>query len=139
ADAYERLMGDLVDSWPRIEGAVLGPPAWPRHPLALGRFGLRALRSAQAVARATFPGERARGLFAGIAAHGMLPLDTPPTAAFALVLGLMAHVAGWPLPRGGAQRIPDALAGYLRSLGGEIVTGVQIRSIDELPPARAVL
>src|SRR5207253_2176377 len=82
ADAYEKLMGDLVDSWPRIEGAVLGPPAWPRHPLALGRFGLRALRSAQAVARATFPGERARGLFAGIAAHGMLPLDTPPTAAF---------------------------------------------------------
>jgi phytoene dehydrogenase-like protein len=69
----------------------------------------------------------------------MLPLDRPPTAAFGLVLSVMAHVAGWVLPRGGAQRVANALAAHLESLGGEIVTGVRVSSVDELPAARAVL
>lgn len=137
--AYRRLFGPLVDAWPRIEDAVLGPLRWPRHPLALARFGLQAWRSAEALARDTFRHERARGLFAGIAAHGMLPLDARPTAAFGLVLDTMAHVAGWVLPRGGAQSLSNALAAHLRSLGGEIVTGTRVRSVDELPPARAIL
>jgi phytoene dehydrogenase-like protein len=78
-------------------------------------------------------------LFAGIAAHGMLPLARRPSAAFGLVLGAMAHRVGWPLPKGGAQSLSDALAGYLRSLGGVIVTAAAVRSLDELPPSRAVL
>jgi len=86
-----------------------------------------------------FVGAPARGLFAGISAHGMLPLDRRPTAAFGLVLGAMAHVAGWVFPRGGAQRLTDALAAYLRSLGGTIVTGTRIQSTGELPAVRAVL
>lgn len=137
--AYRRLVGGLVARWPRLEDVVLGPLRWPRHPLVAARFGLQALQSAEGLASRTFSGPRARALFAGIAAHGMLPLDRRPTAAFGLVLGATAHVAGWVLPRGGAQRLSDALAAYLRSLGGEIVTGVTVRSIDELPPARAVL
>jgi phytoene dehydrogenase-like protein len=107
--------------------------------LAVAKFGLRALRSADGVARRSFRGEPARGLFAGVAAHGMLPLDKSPTAGFGLVLMLLAHVAGWPMPRGGAQKLSDALASYLRTLGGEIVTGARVKSIDELPPARAIL
>src|SRR5262245_28409451 len=51
----------------------------------------------------------------------------------------MAHVAGWVLPRGGAQQLTNALAAHLRSLGGEIVTDSRVTSIDELPAARAVL
>lgn len=137
--AYRRLVGGLVAQWPRLEEVVLGPLRWPRRPLAAARFALQALQSAERLANRTFSGSRARGMFAGIAAHGMLPLDRRPTAAFGLVLGAMAHVAGWVLPRGGAQRLSDALAAHLRSLGGEIVTGVTVRSIDELPPARAVL
>ena len=86
-----------------------------------------------------FAESRTQALFAGMAGHGMLPLDTVPTAAFGLVLSVMAHVAGWVLPKGGAQSLSDALAAHLRSLGGEIVTGTMVRSIDELPPARAVL
>jgi len=117
---------------------VLGPLRWPRHPVAMARFGLQSLRSAQAVAR-RFQGHRARALFAGIAAHGMLPLDMMPTAGFALVLGAMAHLVGWVLPRGGAQRLADALASHLRALGGEIVTSSPIGSIDDLPPARAIV
>ena len=138
ADAYRRVIGRVVEDWPRIDSAVLGPLRWPRHPFALARFGLSALASAESAAR-TFGTERARALFGGIAAHGMLPLDRRPSAGFGLVLAAMAHVAGWPLPRGGAQRISDALAAYLRSLGGEIVTDTRVESLDKLPPARAVL
>ena len=138
ADAYRRVIGRVVEDWPRIDSAVLGPLRWPRHPFALARFGLSALASAESAAR-RFSTERARALFGGIAAHGMLPLDRRPSAGFGLVLAAMAHVAGWPLPRGGAQRISDALAAYLRSLGGEIVTDTRVESLDTLPPARAVL
>jgi phytoene dehydrogenase-like protein len=74
-----------------------------------------------------------------MAAHAMLPLEQPPSAAFGLMLGLSGHVAGWPFARGGSQRIADALAAYLRALGGEIVTSAPVDSLDALPPARAVL
>src|SRR5262249_35582711 len=108
------------------------------HPVATARFGLRALGSAERAA-AAFTTERARALFAGIAAHGMLPLDRRPSAAFGLVLGALAHIAGWPLPRGGSQQISNALADHLRSLGGEIVPASRVESLDRLPPSRAVL
>ena len=116
----------------------MGPLRLPRHPFAQARFGVKALASAESVAR-VFASERARASFGGIAAHGMLPLDRRPTAGFGLVLGAMAHLAGWPLPRGGSQRITDALAAYLRSLGGEIVANNRVTSLDALPPAKAVL
>jgi phytoene dehydrogenase-like protein len=129
----------VVRDWPLLESTILGPLSAPRHPVAAARFGLRAMRSASGLARGTFAGPRARGLFAGLAAHGVLPLENVPSAAFGLVLGALAHVAGWVLPRGGAQRVSDALAAHVRSLGGEIVTGASIGSLDDLPPARAVL
>lgn len=138
-DAYQRLFTPLIRCWPTIEADVLGPPRWPRAPVSMARFGWRALQSAEALARGTFRHAHARALFGGIAAHGMLPLDARPTAGVGLVLGLMAHVEGWVLPRGGAQRLANALASYLQSLGGEIVTGVAVNSVDELPPAKAVL
>jgi phytoene dehydrogenase-like protein len=137
--AYRQLMERLSHDWPLLEESLLGPPEWPRHPLAMARFGMQAMRSAESVARRLFRGSRARALFAGHAAHGMLPLDRRPTAGVALVLGGLAHIAGWPLPRGGAQSLANALADHLRALGGRIVTGSLIRSLDELPPARAIL
>jgi len=137
--SYTRLFGGLVRAWPRLESSVLGPLRWPRHPLAMAGFGLRALRSANAFARSTFAEEPTRALFGGIAAHGMLPLDRPPTAGFGLVLGAMAHIVGWVIPRGGAQKVTDALVAHLRALGGEVVADHRVASLDELPPARAVL
>jgi len=137
--AYRALYAELMDDWPRIHENVLGPFRWPRHPIAMARFGLRALQRADAFAKRTFAGGRTRALFAGNAAHGMMPLDMRPTAGVGLVLNLLAHLAGWVIPRGGAQSIANALAGYLRTLGGEIVTGAKVTSIDELPPARAIL
>ncbi len=139
ARAYSRLIGDIVRDWTLLESAVLGPPRLPHHPIALGKFGLRALRSAEGLAMRAFEEEPTRGLFAGIAAHGMLPLDRTLTAGFGLTLGAMCHVAGWPVPRGGAQKITDALVSLLRTLNVEIVPATRVESLDRLPPAKAIL
>ncbi len=138
-EAYCRLMTPLVCDWNKIEPVVLGPFRIPRHPLAASRFGMYALRSAEGLARSTFKGERARAMFTGMAAHSMMPLDRSPTAAAGLLLAITAHVVGWPVARCGSQQIVNALAAYLRSLGGEIRTGVPVKSINELPQARATL
>jgi phytoene dehydrogenase-like protein len=95
--------------------------------------------SASALARSSFKGARARAIFGGLAAHSILPLEQIPTAAFGLVLAAAAHTVGWPIARGGSQKITDALASYLRSLGGEITTSSPVESLEQLPPARIVL
>jgi phytoene dehydrogenase-like protein len=137
--AYRRLMAPLVANWGRLADALLGPMRFPRHPLIMLRFGLRAMRSAYHLAEALFKGERARGFFAGLAAHAIMPLEKLLTSAFGLLLGMLGHVVGWPFPRGGAQQITNALVSYLRRLGVELVTNAAIASLGELPPARAVL
>jgi phytoene dehydrogenase-like protein len=136
--AYRSTVGSVVEQWPRIETSVLGPPAWPRHPFTLGAFGRLALQPAASLVR-RFSDERTRALFAGIAAHGMLPLDRAPSAAFGLVLGAMAHLFGWVLPRGGAQAVTDALTAHFHTLGGRLVTRTRIDSLDELRTVRPVL
>jgi phytoene dehydrogenase-like protein len=140
AEAYARVFRPLVANWPRLEEALLGPLVRiPRHPFALARFGLGAIWPATRFARRSFDGEPARALFAGLAAHSILSLDKVASASFGLVLGLTGHAVGWPLPRGGSQAIADALASYLRSLGGEIVTGAPVESLEEVRGARIVL
>lgn len=141
ANAYRRMMEPLAEQWDMLADAFLGPlrPQMMRHPLLMTRFGLQAIRDANGLAHQQFRGERARALFAGMASHSMMPLEQGPSAAFGLVLGIVGHALGWPLPRGGSQRISDALAAHLRVLGGEIVTDHEVTSLDELPDARAVL
>ena len=95
---------------------------------------MNALRSASSLAKSKFRDMRARALFAGLAAHSILPLEDSPSAAFGLVLCILAHAVGWPIVRGGTQKLADALAAHLRSLGGEIRTGAPVSSIDELSP-----
>jgi phytoene dehydrogenase-like protein len=124
--AWHRLMSPFVDGWAGLRHDILAPMRIPRHPLLMARFGLHALRPARALAESRFRGARARALFAGMAAHSMLPLDERPSAAIGMVLGIEGHTAGWPIPRGGSGRIAAALAGYFRSLGGEIRTGSPI-------------
>jgi phytoene dehydrogenase-like protein len=136
---YRRLFGPLVADHAKWFGSIFAPMRPPRHPLALARFGALAIRPARWLARDLFDGEGARALFAGTAAHSILPLESPASGAYGLVLGAIGHSVGWPFPRGGAGRISEALAGCLRSLGGEILTGAPVTSIEELPPARAVL
>ena len=97
------------------------------------------MRSACGLANAWFQGEKARALFAGMAAHSILPLEQSFTAAVGLILGVAGHAVGWPLPRGGSQRISDALVAHLKTLGGELVSDWRVQSFAELPPARAYL
>jgi phytoene dehydrogenase-like protein len=138
--AYARVLAPLVDAWPKLERALLGPlVAVPRHPLALGRFAAHGLRPARGLARSVFEGERARGLLAGCAAHSMLPLERSPSAAFGLVLAAAGHLFGWPFPRGGARRIADALVALLAEHGGAVETKAPVESLDEIGPTRAVL
>lgn len=136
-ERWRALFAPLVEGWPELRHDVLGPVLRvPRHPMRLARFGVHALRPAAALARGRFRGERARALFAGIAAHSVMPLDETASAAIGIVLGTMGHAAGWPIARGGSQRIADALAGYFLSLGGEIRTGSRVTA---LPAAEIVM
>lgn len=139
AGAYRRLVWSLVRDWDKIAAGAMGPLRPPRDPIAMGRFGLRALRSARGLADSWLRTERARALFAGIAAHSVTPLEFRGSAAAGLVLQVAGHAVGWPMPRGGAQSITDAMVSYLQSLGGEVVTGVRVDSLDELPQARVLL
>lgn len=138
-DAYRRLFNPIVAKWRELLDEFLGPLGVPRHPLLMARFGLRALQPATMLARNTFDTPEARALFTGMAAHITIPLEKITTAAGGLMLGLLAHAIGWPVARGGSQSIATALVSYLRSLGGEIQTGVWVRTMNDIPPARAVL
>lgn len=139
ADAYHRFMTPLVRAADDLFADLLGPLRLPRRPVAALQFGLRAVWSGNALARAWFRGAAARALIAGLAGHSLLPLERSPSAAIAVMLGLAGHAVGWPFPRGGAARIAEALASYFRSLGGIIETGRPVRTLDDLPPARVVL
>jgi phytoene dehydrogenase-like protein len=138
-DAWRRAFGPLVAAWESLVADALGPPRVPRHPLMLARFGAGALRPAASLAARLFRGDRAAALFAGCAAHAAQPLTRAPSAAFGLVLATLGHAVGWPVARGGSGSIAAALDSYLRSLGGDVETGRPVRSLADLPPARAVL
>ena len=137
-DAYLDLIGEVVKTWPGIAKDVLGPLHLPQHPFDMAKFGISALRSGEAIAK-RFKTPEAKGLFAGMSAHSLLPLDKPTTAAIALVLMANGHLKGWPLVKGGTQQFANALADYFTSLGGKIRTGWHIRNLKELPTAKAIL
>ncbi len=145
ARAWRRLLAPQIARWDALVDGALGPirplhmARRPVQALVLARFGLYALQSVRGLAERVFTDDPARALLAGIAAHAMLPLDRAPTAAAGVLMATMAHEVGWPMARGGSQRIVDALAAYLRELGGEIITEAPVAALDELPPARAVL
>ncbi len=137
--AYRRLVGPFLERPHELLADVMAPLRIPEHPVLLARFGLRAIFSANRLARIVFRGERARALFAGGAAHSILPLTQPLTAALGLLFTLTAHVEDWPVAAGGSQAIAEALASYLRSLGGEIETGHRVDQMGELDSARVLL
>jgi len=138
--AWRALMQPLAARWADLAPELLRPVlAWPQHPFLLARFGLNALPTATFIARRRFRTEPVRALFAGLAAHSFMALDQPLSAAFGLVLGAAAHAPGWPIPRGGAQSLANALAAYLANLGGSITTGTRIHSLADLPACDLIL
>lgn len=139
ARAWRHLVEPWARRWLSLAEDVLGPLEFPDHPFQLARFGLLGVQSAHGLVRRCFGGEHARALFAGNAAHSMVPLTASPTAAFGLTLVAAAHAVGWPIARGGSRSIAAALASLLRSLGGEIVTGAPVENVDEFAGVPLVL
>ena len=138
--AYLRLFKSLVDNWDRLAPEVLAPIVHlPAHPFLLANFGMRALCPATVLSKIAFRGQRARGLFGGLAAHSVIALEKPAASAIGLVMAITGHAVGWPFPRGGSQHISAALASYLRSLGGTIETNAPVTNLDGLPASRATL
>ena len=138
-DGYRKLVGNLVSRWQDLMHDAFAPPGIPGNPFFFARFGLRAIRPATSLARSYFKTERGRAFFAGLGAHSILPLEKLTTSAVALVLAVAAHAAGWPFARGGSQQLTAALVKYLESLGGHLFTNCHVESLEQLPPARAVL
>ena len=137
--AYRALVAPFLRAHEDLVPELLAPLRFPAHPFLMLSFGLRAFRSASGLADSLFRTPRARGLFAGCAAHSILPFHRLPSAAIGLVLLLTGHAYGWPFARGGSEAIARALAAYFEKLGGEIQTGCPVRSIGDLPRAAAIL
>lgn len=129
-ERYLRTFGYLAEGFEELAGEILGPVLHlPRHPWLMARFGVGAILSAS-VEASRYAGPRAKALFAGMAAHSVLSLEAPASAAVGLVLTAAAHGVGWPILRGGAQTLSDALAGHLLAIGGRIETGVDVATLD---------
>jgi phytoene dehydrogenase-like protein len=137
--AYRRLMQPLVSNWNYLAPEILSPIHLPSHPFVMAQFGVRALLPALMLNNVVFRGERARAFFAGLASHSIVSLDKTATSAIGLVMAATGHAVGWPIPKGGAKNITEALASCLRSMGGVIETGVRVESLESLPSSRAVL
>ncbi|MBW3618777.1 MAG: NAD(P)/FAD-dependent oxidoreductase [Actinobacteria bacterium] len=138
-DAWRRTFAWGVERFGPLMDDLLRPlTRVPRHPVALAPVGLQALLPATVVAR-RFRTEAGKALFGGLAAHAFLPLEAPLTASFGMMLTIAGHAAGWPVAVGGSRSITDAMASYLRSLGGEIHTGVRVRRLSDLPRTRVAL
>jgi phytoene dehydrogenase-like protein len=136
--AYRAIMGSVTKAWPLIDKDVLGPLHFPKHPLIMANFGLKAMPPSSFLIN-KFKTNEARALMAGMAAHSMQPLTYTSTSAIALVLTAAGHLQGWPIPKGGSHSIANALAAYFTSIGGTIQTGTYVTSLDQLPSAHAVL
>lgn len=138
--AYSRVLGPFVDHWSDLAAEILQPLFHlPRHPLLLANFGLQALSPASLAARRFLQTSAGRAFFAGIAAHSVLPLDAPGSAAFGWILAAAGHAVGWPMPRGGSQQIANALVACLESLGGRVITNTRVRSLSEFPDDALIL
>jgi phytoene dehydrogenase-like protein len=140
APAYRRLFRPLVSHWEEVVEDLLGPlPLPPKHLISLARFGIPALLPAAGLARLVFRSTRAQAVFGGLAAHSIMPLEKPATAAFGLTLGMLTHAVGWPMVRGGSQILAEAMGAYFVDLGGKICNNYPVRNIAELPSSKAYL
>jgi phytoene dehydrogenase-like protein len=130
---WRKLIQTFVERGSEFARDVLRPvPAFPKHPWLMARFGMSAILSARTIAR-RFRNERTQALFAGLAAHSFLSLDEPLSSAPGLLMAVLAHAVGWPIPRGGSQSLTDALYRYLVTLGGKVKTSSRVETLSALP------
>lgn len=139
SETYKNIVTPIVEQWDIMKNFFLGPFTIPRHPFAAARFGFYGFQSSDFFTKRYFKDERTRLMFSGISAHSMMPLNKPLTNSFGLLMAALGHVAGWPLAEGGSQKIADALQAYFISLGGQIITNHPVKSLKDIPPAKAIL
>ena len=105
--AYRALVQPTTSNFAELVEDILGPVMHlPKHPLVLARFGVPALMPAAALARWRFKGPRARALFAGMAAHSVLPLEEATSAAWRTA---SSAVSGAPSPVGISPGAPKSV------------------------------
>lgn len=137
-DSYAELLNGLVPDWDSLCEILLQPPRMVRPTIALTKFGAKAMMSARGLARRYLSSPEARAVFAGVAAHATIPFENVASASLGLVLTIVAHAVGWPVPAGGAQSVTDALVAYFKSIGGEVIADRPVRSLNDLPTSRFV-
>ena len=135
---YRDIVEPIAENWNALTNDFLGPLRIPANPIKLAKFGLKGLQPASLFQK-RFKTERAKALFAGMAAHSLLPLNSMATTAIGLVFFGAAHTNGWPVAAGGSQSIADALTGYFKTMGGEIETGFRVENLSQLPKSKAIL
>lgn len=136
---YEHLFSEFIDHWKFLTEDIYGTLRFPYHPLLMARFGWYGALSAKLLSNSMFKLARTKALFAGCAAHSILPLNRAFTASFGLVLGSSAHTVGWPIAKGGSASVTNALAELLKSQGGSIQTNYEVNSLSDIPEAKAIL
>ena len=137
---YREWMEPLIEAWPILRSSLLGPVfPIPKHPVGIAKFGLQAALPARVLSHLQLRSAESRALFAGVTAHSGLPFHAPLSSAVGLVLGILGHVVGWPVPEGGARSITSALVRQLEALGGVLQTDTLVETLDDLPQSRVVL
>lgn len=135
AAQWRAFFGPVVERFDTISDEFLQPVTHvPRHPLHLARLGLRAPAPAALTGR-LFRTEEARGLWAGLAAHGFTSFRMPLSSAIGTALGAAAHRFGWPVAVGGSGAITAAVLRLLESYGGRVETGSLVTDVRDLGPA----
>ncbi|TFG73367.1 MAG: NAD(P)/FAD-dependent oxidoreductase [Flavobacteriales bacterium] len=136
AQRYRKLVTHFVENADRLLADSLKPLGFPNDPLLMFQFGIKALQPATFFSEHFFKADRAKALFAGCAAHSVLPLNKFFTSAIGLMFLVTGHVENWAIPKGGSQSIANALTNYYKSLGGEILLSTKIEHFDALPMAK---
>lgn len=136
---YKSLIKSFVEGWDYLSDDLFAPVRVPNNPLSMARFGWFGMLSAKLLSNSMFDTPQVKAYFAGLAAHSIIPLENSFTASFGLVLATAIHSVGWPIAKGGSASITNALAGYFKSLGGEIETGTRISNTSELPSSKTIL
>jgi phytoene dehydrogenase-like protein len=137
--SYKKLFHEFAEHWEYLSQDVFGTLRIPKHPLLMARFGWYGQFSAKHLVDSQFRTEKAKALFAGCAAHSIMPLTNAFSASFGLVLGTTAHSVGWPIAKGGTASVTHALAALFKNNGGTIETDHEVRSLKDIPSAKAVL
>jgi phytoene dehydrogenase-like protein len=137
--AWRQSVGTTARAGYPLVDSLLSPLSVPRAPLRLARYGALGVLPATALAPALFGGERGRAMLAGMAAHSMVNLRAPITGGYGLLLAALAHQVGWPVVRGGSQRLAAALVDRLTGLGGVAESGHQVSDLSDVPNADVIL